>query len=235
MENVIRFDADEHLLPKFAIISYATNSELYQSTHYFSYHKIIGEKLTAGMPLTKETAQNLFQCLESDLVKFSFKGVLPKSLIHFDFKGNLRLIWFVHPKQHSLFFDSITGISMGLYPMPKLLFFLEGNNLRIFSLKRNDSLNDATKLYHAPFLNVGSTGRVCMGNATMDYDGFDFYEDIMEFVEKQFFSSMFTATHHNQLIKGNLIDYMKDIQGQQKFDDSILIPNNLILNQLYEK
>lgn len=235
MENIIRFDAEEHFLPQFAVVAYASESETYQSTHYFLYHKIIGECLSAGMPLTRDTARNIFQCLKGDLNKFSFKGMLPKNLVHFDFKGNLRLIWFVHPKQHNLFFDSKTGISIGLYPMPKLLFFLEGNSLRVFALKRKDSLNDRTKLYHAPFFNISSGGGVCMGTATLDYDGFDFYEDVMGFVEKQFFSSMFTATHHNKLIKGNLVAYMQNIEGQQKFDDSVLVSNKLTLNQLYEK
>jgi hypothetical protein len=74
-----------------------------------------------------------------------------------------------------------------------------------------------------------------MGNVSMDYDGFEHYEDIMDFVEKQFFSSVFTETHHNDLVRGNLVQTMKRLNGKQRFDDSLLIANKLTLKQLYEK
>ena len=235
MERITRIDIDEHLLPKFALIAYSGSPDHYHQAHYFSYHKIIGETLAAGMPLTKDTARNLFACLEGDLIKFSFKGMLPKNLIHFDLKGNLRMVWVVHPKRHKLFFDTKTGIPIGLYPLPKLVFSLDGNSLRVFALKRNDGLNEDMGLYHAPLLNINRNGNVCMGNTSMDYDGFGFYEDIMGFVQKQFFNSIFTETHHNELIKGNLVDVMKSLEGKQRFDDALLVPNNITLKQLYEE
>lgn len=235
MERILQIDTDEHLVPKFALIGYSNKSNPYKNSHYFSYHNVVAEKLTAGMPLTKDTAQNLFKCLEGDLIKYSFKGILPKNLLHFDFKGSLSLVWVVHPKQHNLFFDTKTGISIGLYPMPKLVFALKGNSLQVFALKRNDSLENTTKLYHAPFLNVNSQGKVCMGSASIDYDGFEFYEDIMGYVEKQFFNSVFTENHHNDLVKGNITQIMKGLKGKNRFDDALLISNNLLLKQLYEK
>ena len=57
----------------------------------------------------------------------------------------------------------------------------------------------------------------------------------IQFMEKQFFSSVFTETHHNSLIKGNLVQAMKRLHGKQRFDDSLLIANNMTLKQLYER
>ncbi|KKL72317.1 hypothetical protein LCGC14_2086130, partial [marine sediment metagenome] len=91
-----------------------------------------------------------------------------------------------HTKQRMLYFDTKTGIPSGKYPLPKLIFKLEGNALKVFALNRKDSITDGTPLYHAPLLNIGRQGNVCMGNASMDYDGFDYYEDVMGFVEQQF-------------------------------------------------
>ena len=234
MEQIAVLNAKDHFLPKFAIIGYEREDENYRNDHYFSYHEVAGTKLTAGMPLTKDTAQNIFPCLEGDLIKFRFKGMLPKNLIHFDFKGNFQLIWYVHPKQRMLYFDTKTGIPSGKYPLPKLIFKLEGNALKVFALNRKDALTDDTPIYHAPLLNIGRQGNVCMGNTSMDYDGFEYYEDVMGFVEQQFFRSVFTETHHNQLVDGNIVNVMKQNFEKPSFDDEILIVNKMTLNQLYE-
>lgn len=235
MEKIMELDMDDHLVPKFALIGYASTPSHYSTEHYFAYHRIVGECLTAGMPLTKDTARNLFRCLEGELIKFSFKGLLPKNLIHFGFKGDLHLVWIIHPKRHTLYFDERMGIPIGQYPLPKLVFSLKGNTLNVFALKRSDVLDGDTVLYHAPLPNVNARGRVCMGNVSMDYDGFEHYEDIMGFMEKQFFSSVFTETHHNDLIKGNLVQTMKRLNGKQRFDNTLLIANNMTIKQLYER
>lgn len=235
MEKKLTIDTEEHLIPKFAIIGYKKTSSDYKHGHYFSYHNIVAEMLTAGMPLTKDTASNIFRCLEGDLIKYSFKGILPKNLLHFDFKETLSIIWIVHPKQYNLFFDTKTGIPIGLYPLPKLVFALNGNSLKVFALKRNDTLENDTKLHHAPLLNINSRGKVCMGSASIDYEGFEFYEDIMGYVEKQFFNSVFTETHHNDLVKGNIIQIMKNLNGKKRFDEILLVTNNQTLKDLYEK
>lgn len=233
MEQLDTLQADEHFLPKFAIIGYSQEKD-YSRRHYFSYHEVAGTRLTAGMPLTKDTARNIFTCLEGDLIKFRFKGMLPKNLIHFDSKGSFQLIWYAHPKQRMLYFDAKTGIPSGKYPLPKLVFKLEGNSLKVFALKRKDTLTDDTPLYHAPLLNISRQGKVCMGNASMDYDGFEHYEDIMGFVEQQFFRSVFTETHHNQLVDGNIVRVMKNNFEKPSFDDGVLIANKMSLNHLYE-
>jgi PRTRC genetic system protein B len=234
MEQIAVLNAKDHFLPKFAIIGYEREDENYRNNHYFSYHEVAGTKLTAGMPLTKDTARNIFTCLEGDLIKFRFKGMLPENLIHFDFKGNFQLLWYVHTKQRMLYFDTKTGIQSGKYPLPKLLFKLEGNSLKVFALNRKDTLMDDTPLYHAPLLNIGSHGNVCMGNASMDYDGFEYYEDVMGFVEQQFFRSVFTETHHNNLVDGNIVNVMKQNFEKPLFNDEVLIANKMTLNQLYE-
>ncbi len=234
MERIAVLQATDHFLPKFAIIGHTKGDNYYRNDHYFSYHEVAGTKLTAGMPLTKDTARNIFTCLEGDLIKFRFKGMLPKNLIHFDFKGTFQLIWYVHPIQRMLYFDTKTGIPSGKYPLPKLIFKLEGNALKVFALNRKESLSDNTPLYHAPLLNIGRQGNVCMGNTSMDYDGFEYYEDVMGFVEQQFFHSVFTETHHNQLVDGNIVNVMKQNFEKPSFDDEVLIANKLTLNQLYE-
>ncbi len=52
MEHKAILQADEHFLPNYAIIGYSQDKDYYHQGHYFSYHNIVGEKLTAGMPLT---------------------------------------------------------------------------------------------------------------------------------------------------------------------------------------
>ncbi len=234
MEQIAVLNAKDHYLPKFAIIGYEQEDENYRNEHYLSYHEVTEAKLTAGMPLTKDTARNIFNCLEGDLIKFRFKGMLPKNLIYFNFKGNFQLLWYVHPKQRMLYFDVKTGIASGKYPLPKLIFKLEGNSLKVFAINRKVALLDNTELYHAPMLNTGVEGNVCMGNTSMDYDGFEYYEDIMGFVEQQFFRSVFTESHHNKLVNGNFVNLMQSNLEKASFDDGLLVANKMTLKQLYE-
>jgi len=234
MENIASINTEEHYLPKIAIVGYERTNGYYNSENYFSFHKIVAGKFSAGMPLTKDTARNIFSSLESELFKFSFKGILPKNLIYFNLKGNLNLIWYNHPKQYQLYFDGKTGIESGKYPMPKLLFFLKDNCLRVFALHRADMLDNETPIYNAPMLNINSGGKVCMGTASINYDGFEFYEDIMGYVEQQFFRSVFTESHHQNLVKGNIVKVMKALRNTSKFDDALLQKNSRTLNELYE-
>lgn len=235
MNDIVRIETEEHFLPQFAIVGYKKTRSYHEDDHYFTYHKVKAEKLTAGTPLTKDTAKNIFECLEGDLIKYSFKGIIPNSLLHFEFKGNLNLLWTFFPKQTTLHFKERTGISTGLYPIPKLVFCLQGNCLRVFAIDRKDRIEPSTRLLYAPFLNVGTNGNVCMGTASINYEGFEYYEDIMCYVERQFFNSVFTEIHNNKLIKGNIVERMKSIQGIGKFDDRLLISSNLQLKDLYEK
>jgi len=46
---------------------------------------------------------------------------------------------------------------------------------------------------------------------------------------------VFTETHHNDLIKGNLVEMMKRLHGKQRFDDNLLITNNMTIKQFYER
>ena len=235
MNDIVRIETEEHFVPQFAIVGYKKTRSYSEDDHYFTYHKVKAEKLTAGTPLTKDTAKNIFECLEGDLIKYSFKGIIPNTLLHFEFKGNFSLVWMVFPKQTTLYFKETTGIPTGLYPIPKLVFSLQGNNLRVFALNRKDHIEQSTKLFYAPFMNVGINGNVCMGTASINYEGFEYYEDIMCYAERQFFNSVFTETHNNNLIKGNIIERMKSIQGIGKFDDKLLVSCNLQLKDLYEK
>ena len=233
MEKILEIDTSEHFIPRLAIVGYKKNED-YTDSYYFSFHQIVDENLSAGMPLTQETAGNIFNCLEKEINKHSFRGLIPKNLLHFGFKGTLSLVWVVFPKSCNLFFDSKTGISNGLYPIPKLVFALYGNTLKVFALKRNDSINDSTTLYNAPFLNVNLRGKVCMGSASINYDGFKHYEDIMGYVEKQFFNSVFTETHHFNIVQGNIVNVMNSLKNKKRFDDKILQSNNNQLKILYE-
>lgn len=83
-------------------------------------------------------------------------------------------------------------------------------------------------------MNIGRQGNVFIGNVSMVYGGFEYYEEIMGFVEQQFSRSFITETHHNQLVDGNILNVMKDNFEKPSFDDKLLIANKMTLNRLYE-
>lgn len=234
MEHLTTLDNTTAFFPKWAIVGYE-KTKSYSSENLVTYHTIEGGRLGSGEALTLDTAKGIFSHLQGDIMPYCFKGIVPNNLVYFDFKGELKIIWTTHPHRRQLYFDSNTTIKSGIYPLPKLLFILEGKGLKVFALNRKDNLNSDTEIYNAPFLNTSSDGSVCMGSASIDYENLQYYEDIMEFAEKQFYNSVFNATHHNKLVKGNIINFYDTIYNKTKIDDTWLVKTKKTLKYYYEK
>lgn len=227
-------DPKQHFVPKLAIVGYEALNEYYGSGEcYFSKHPITGGKLGAGAPLTQEMVRDILKLVDVESNEFTFKGRLPKQLLYFRDKGQLLLVWYCDRKSERLLFKDGLDIPTGNYPLPKLVFALNGNTLSVFAIKRKRPVHDGTALYHAPFMNVYASGKVCMGDVNIDYGRFGHYEDIMSFTEKQFFMSLFTHTNHNALLEGNYVELMAEMKGKTKFNEDLLIPNTLTLSDSY--
>ena len=228
------YDPQRHFVPKLAIVGYEAHNEYYgNGACYFSKHPIIGGKLGAGAPLTQEMVKDILKLVDVESNEYTFKGRLPKQLLYFKDKGQLLLVWYCDRKTERLLFKEGLDIPTASYPLPKLIFVLNGNTLFVYAIKRKTPLHDGTQLYHAPFMNVYSPGSVCMGDVSVDYGRFGHYEDIMDFAEKQFFMSLFTHTNHNDLLDGNFVELMCQMKGRQAFDEKLLIPNHKTLCDTY--
>lgn len=215
------------LMPKYALIAYTQNTNI-----IFKYHDIINGYLGAGEPLTKSTAKNLFKKLNvSDTIK-SFRGLIPKNVLNYKNQGILEILWINQPKKQYLYFDSSTNIKSGFYPIPKLIFKLKGTQLSVFSLLNNDEISLDTKLYFSPFLNVNEKGKICLGTASLNFKRIKFLDEVIEVCEKMFFNSVFTATHNNHLVKGNIISVLKENINKNNFEEKKLRQTKLQIKDL---
>ena len=235
MEECTLHNPKFHFEPKIAIIGYeAINGYYGRDECYFSRHTVRNGKLGVGSPLTMDMVRDMLKLVDVDQSEFSFKGRLPKQLLYFRDKGTLQLVWSCDRTTERLLFKEQLDIPTGTYPIPKLVFSLSGESLSVFAITRKKPIHDGTELYHAPFMNVYASGKVCMGDAMLQYRHLDFYEDIMAFTEKQFFLSVFTHTNHDHLLNGNYTELMLQMQGIQNFEESLLLPNHQLLQHVYE-
>lgn len=222
-------------VPMFALIGYQANTERSVNSTMRLF-PIRNGKLKAETPISYDSLKGVFEIfknIKTEKKELSFKGIIPRNVI--SFKNNAiekKIIWSVKSVKKYLLFQDDLSIDNGYYNLPKLIFELNKNTLSVFSVK-NGILNENTKLYHAPFLNVYKLGNVCMGSASLDISSFSYVEDVILYAENHFFNSVFTHTNHNKIIKGNLVEYLNKIKDTDTiFDENLLLENGKTLIDL---
>lgn len=110
------------------------------------------------------------------------------------------MIWWSPPQRRSLFFKKSSHIpetfdGRAVCPCPGLVFMANEREMYVYAFKGTDAPSRQTKLYQAPFFNVWSQGKVCVGNADVPKD--DRRED-PEAWERMFFGSNFTHPNFTQ-------------------------------------
>lgn len=222
-------------IPMFALVGYQANSERSQNSTMRLF-PIKNGKLKAETPISFDSLKavfEIFQNIKTEKKELSFKGIIPQNVV--SFKNNAiekKIIWTVKPSKKYLLFSDDLAIENGYYNLPKLVFELNKNTLSVFSVK-NEILNENSKLYHAPFLNVYKSGNICMGSASLDISSFSYVEDVILYAENHFFNSVFTHTNHNKIIKENIVEYLKKTKDTDIiFDEKILLENGKTLIDL---
>ncbi len=222
-------------VPMFALIGYQADTERSQNSTMRLF-PIKNGKLKAETPISFDSLKAVFEIfknIKTEKKELSFKGIIPQNVI--SFKNNAiekKIIWSSKPTKQYLLFTDDLSIKSGYYNLPKLVFELNQNTLSVFSVKKG-ILNENTKLYHAPFLNVFKGGNVCMGSASLDISSFSYVEDAILYAENHFFNSVFTHTNHNNIIKENLVEYLKKTKDTDTiFDEKLLLENGQTLIDL---
>lgn len=146
-------------------------------------------------------------------------------------RGLGRLIWWSAPTKRSLFFKKSSYIAntftgRAVCNCPGLVFMVVDRDLYVYAYAGDRAPTKATKLYQAPFFNVWSQGKVCVGNASAPRD--DQREDLDAW-ERMFFGSHFTHpnfTQRDRLTKG--VDPVQFWQ-QQLASEQPSFPNEVLV------
>lgn len=143
-------------------------------------------------------------------------------------RSNTSIGWTVKSRQAPMWF--VSG-SVTDAPWPSLLFWATKKNgnvrLRVFAVA-DGQLSPSSRLYHAPLMNIGSTGFLCFGNAAKP-DSIS-VSSIPVF-EAAIYDSKFSHTNHNNTLSGDRettgadhVRFWKSLSGAPEFPADRLNP-----------
>lgn len=120
------------------------------------------------------------------------KGLLGQEIIYINSQRNGFAIWYTPEMKKHLIFKSGLTIPDGIASVPPLLWKATASSLEIWALKDSKRPEMTTVLYYAPFFNIYTDGRVCMGNVDIDIDNDCDLETFISTWENYFFGSAFS-------------------------------------------
>jgi PRTRC genetic system protein B len=147
-------------------------------------------------PLTvKETIalSGIFQAAQE--LKTGFlrcSGVMPNKVLSVNPEQGGYAVWCTPPQEVPLFFSDMLGITSGRGKVPAMIWKAGRENLSVYALKGSRKPNANTKIFHAPFFNVYTDGKVCMGNVRINIGQDTRLENFMEQWENYFWNSYFS-------------------------------------------
>lgn len=188
-----------------------------------------------GSPLTEGDYKALIEGLkpkERPAIEWNDPAILAK--------GMGRLIWWTPPRKRAMFFKGsshsvlpVTGNA--ICPNPGLVFMAGPRTLHVFAFTGDAAPTRQTKLYQAPFFNVWSDGKVCVGNATVPADD---QRSNLDAWERFFFGSHFTHPNFGQKDRLTLgvepcAFWQKQLKRPTKtFPERVLVDIKLTVNDL---
>ena len=205
--------------PKKGIVLYQNVDSAYAEIHDIDNNGEFG----TGRPLRKSELIS-FNIIAKNEDKILEKSCFPyRNILGFKSNPMETTVAWIYPAQkvNLLYRENVKGIKSGIYHIPNIVFVSNGNSVDVYAIKRKDILNlsEDTILYHAPFMNIGSRGDVCMGSAKVE--DYDTVTEMIDSVEQAFFQSIFTHTNHNNIVEGGILDCYNN--QKKKFDEKLLI------------
>lgn len=161
------------------------------------------------------------------------QGIMPANVLHINSNADGWVIWHTPAQKRRLLFSPSLEIPSGKALVPALLWKAGKGSLQVFALDVND-LSLQSTLYKAPFFNVYTDGRICMGNVRVHIPSDCCLEKFMQLWEAYFYDSYFSHTIHGESpVKGNIIQLWKSlIKSGAPFPTDKLNPTKYQLQHL---
>ncbi|MDT3401235.1 PRTRC system protein B [Mucilaginibacter terrae] len=191
-------------------------------------------------PLSVTEANALVKALQtaekekSGLLALS--GLMPSNVLYLKTDRNPFAVWYTPARTMRLFFKEDLGIPSGECAMPALIWKAGKKEMAIYACADATELTPDTPLLHAPFFNVYSDGRVCMGNTQVDISKDCPLEKFMEIWQDAFYNSYFSHLLKGHLpVNGNIVQLWKSLSGTGRpFPNEVLIPHKAALKHLFK-
>lgn len=226
--------------PVKSLLIYAKQTEEDNQSVYVESYDIgrLGNPINAHPLTVRETItlSGLFQAAQE--LKTGFlrcKGVMPNKVLHVNPDQGGCAVWYTPPQEVPLFFATALGITSGPGKVPGMIWRADRENLSVYALKGKCKPNANTALYHAPFFNIYTDGRVCMGNVRINIGQETRLEDFMEQWEKYFWNSYFShlMMDFNPVTENIVQLWQAQVATDRVFPCHLLKPNrNTVKNLL---
>lgn len=189
-------------------------------------------------PLSVQESKRLSKALDvSGTLKRGYlkpKGLMPKNVLYINADQDGYALWHTPAMEADLFFVEGLDIPNGRAKVPPLLWKADRHNLRVYALNTKEGIDPESVLYHAPFFNMYTDGKVCMGTVRRQFAEDCCLEEFMEQWQQYFFNSYFS--HHvgsHNPVKGNLSSlWAKQIGTGKTFPVKALQKSKFILKDL---
>ncbi|MEO6630378.1 MAG: PRTRC system protein B, partial [Mucilaginibacter sp.] len=190
-------------------------------------------------PLTiKETLHlsSLFQSAQE--IKTGFlrsKGVMPNKVLYVNSEQSGYAVWYTPPQEVPLFFASVLGITSGRGKVPALVWKAGREQLAVYAIKGNKKPLAKTTLHYAPFFNVYTDGKVCMGNVKIAIGQDTRLEDFMAEWESYFWNSYFSHLmgEFNPVTENIVQLWQAQVATDRVFPTELLKPNRNTVQNLF--
>ena len=224
--------------PHKALIIYKSDNDNGKDLYVESYDMDEKGRPINARPLNAEESEHLSKVLRVSYQEqncfLECKGLLPDNVLYLNSHShNGSVIWYSKAKEVNLYFKKELGIPCGQAHVPALLWKASRENLEIYALGDNKKPKLKTPLFHAPFFNISSDARVCMGTVNVEI-GEDFgLIEFMNIWEIYFFDSYFSHTMNHTPVKTNIIQLWKElIASKRKFPVEVLTKHKRTLKNL---
>ena len=163
------------------------------------------------------------------------KGVMPNKVLYVNAEQEGYAIWYTPPQEVPLYFSNALGIKSGRGKVPAMVWKAGRDSLAVYALKGHRKPVGNTALFHAPFFNVGTDGKVCMGNVRINIGKAIRLEDFMEQWESYFWNSYFSHLmgEFNPVTESIVQLWQKQVATNRVFPCESLKPNQHTLKTLF--
>lgn len=141
------------------------------------------------------------------------RELMPNNVLHINSMKNGHAIWYTPAMRVEMLFKESLTIADGAGYVPPMVWKATKHHLYVFALSANEKPNLKTPLYFAPFFNVDTSGKVCMGNVNINIAPNCSLEEFMQQWQAYFFSSTFTHLLGDNPVKCNIIELWQKLIG----------------------
>lgn len=236
MRNITEELEDIYLPTKAIVINVckADENKVYVEAYDFDHE---GKPVNAH-PLSTKEMQQLSQSLNAseDLRRdyLDSRTLIPANILYKDNKNAGMMVWYTCPMKVNLLFKPTLKIPSGKCYVPALIWKADADDLWLYAMNTKSRPGPSTQLFKAPFFNVHTDGKVCMGNVDIDFENVNTTGEFMKQWEDYFWNSYFShLLGDTSPVRGNIVSlWQHQIATGAKFPVDELVPIKLTINDL---